>query len=384
LTWLTAAENRYKLAVVQRTDFGRWRASRRSAANGLKELWPMFRQVSTVTLVFLTVVGSLAVATAAEPKEPDGKAKNPPKEIAVDLGGGMKLKMVLIPSGEFKMGSGESAEATAAFFNKTYGEDLLNADFFKDEHPQHRVRITKPFYLGTYHVTRGQFRQFVADARYKTEAEKAKNPGAWGWDPEKKQLGFNEKYSWLNTGFPQTSEHPVVHVSWNDAVEFCNWLSRKEGKTYRLPSEAEWEYACRAGTTTRYSSGDDPETLAKVGNVADATAKARFPRWKYAIKASDGYVFTSPVGSFKPNAFGLYDMHGNAWQWCADWYGAEYYAKSPVDDPTGPNSGEVRVIRGGSWDGRPSDARSAKRCWLTLDNQYNCVTGFRVARTQRL
>jgi formylglycine-generating enzyme required for sulfatase activity len=95
--------------------------------------------------------------------------------------------MILIPAGEFQMGSGESAEATAAFFNKTYGEDLLNADFFKNEHPQHRVRITKPFYLGTYHVTRGQFRQFVADTGYKTEAENGKSPGTFGgWDPDKK------------------------------------------------------------------------------------------------------------------------------------------------------------------------------------------------------
>ena len=115
----------------------------------------------------------------------------------------------------------------------------------------------------------------------------------------------------------------MVCVSWNDAVAFCKWLSRKEGKTYRLPTEAEWEYACRAGTTTRYWSGDDPETLAKVGNVADATAKAKFANWKYTIKASDGYVFTATVGQFTPNAFGLYDMHGNAWQWCADRCGAD-------------------------------------------------------------
>ena len=107
----------------------------------------------------------------------------------------------------------------------------------------------------------------------------------------------------------------MVNVSWNDAVAFCKWLSQKEGKTYRLPTEAQWEYACRAGTTTRYYSGDDPETLAKVANVADATFKAKFPDWKSTIKASDGYVFTAPVGQFKPNAFGLYDMHGNAWQW---------------------------------------------------------------------
>ena len=159
------------------------------------------------------------------------------------------------------------------------------------------MRITKPFYLGTYHVTRGQFRQFVKDTGYKTDAEKGRQAGGlWAGTLTRRSIGFNEKYSWRNAGFEQTDEHPVVNVSWNDAVAFCKWLSRKEGKTYRLPTEAEWEYACRAGTTTRYYSGDDPETLAKVGNVADATVKAKFPDWKCTIKASDGYVFTAPVG----------------------------------------------------------------------------------------
>ncbi len=308
------------------------------------------------------------------------ETKEPPKKLAVDLGGGVKLDMTLIPAGEFKMGSGESAKDTAAFFNKTYGEDLMEADYFKDEHPQHRVRITKPFYLGTYHVTRGQFRQFVKDSGYKTDAEQGEKPGAWGWASDTKGFGLNEKYSWRNAGFEQTDEHPVVNVSWNDAVAFCKWLSRKEGKSYRLPTEAEWEYACRAGTTTRYYSGDDPETLAKVGNVADATAKAKFPDWNWAIKANDGYVFTSPVGSFKRNAFGLYDMHGNAWQWCADWYGAEYYAKSPADDLTGPDSGNDRVLRGGSWFYGPINSRSAIRSRVSPDSR-NYVTGFRVSRT---
>ena len=324
----------------------------------------------------LTTIGSLTAATAQESKKAGGD-----KQITVDLGGGVKLKMVLIPAGEFKMGGSESAEDTAAFFNKTYGGDAIKADWFKDEHPQHRVRITKPFYLGTYHVTRGQFRQFVAATAYKTDAEKGERPGAWGWDPDAKKFQFNETYSWRNAGFEQTDEYPVVNVSWNDAAAFCKWLSRKEGRTYRLPTEAEWEHACRAGTTTRYWSGDDPETLAKVGNVADATAKAKFPDWKYTIKASDGYVFTSPVGSFQANAFGLYDMHGNAWQWCADWYGEEYYAASPTEDPIGPDSGKFRVLRGGSWFNRPDLTRSANRIGSAPDFRYN-RTGFRVARTQ--
>jgi formylglycine-generating enzyme required for sulfatase activity len=321
----------------------------------------------------LVALGSLTVVTAQESNEAGGK-----KQITNSIG----MKLTLIPSGEFKMGSGESAEDTAAFFNKTYGENVLTADFFKDEHPQHRVRITKPFYLGTYHVTRGQFRQFVKDSGYKTDAEKGVGfKGAFGWDTDKKKFDLNEKYSWRNAGFEQTDEHPVVNVSWNDAVAFCKWLSKKEGKTYRLPTEAEWEYACRAGTTTRYYSGDDPETLAKVGNVADAAAKAQFPDWKYTIKANDGYVFTAPVGKFKPNAFGLYDMHGNAWQWCADWYGAEHYAASPVDDPTGPASGNDRVLRGGSWNNWPYNSRSARRVRY-IPGSRSSNTGFRVARTQ--
>ncbi|MGO8751456.1 MAG: formylglycine-generating enzyme family protein [Thermoguttaceae bacterium] len=308
------------------------------------------------------------------------ETKDPPKKLAVDLGGGVKMEMVLIPAGEFMMGGGESAKATAAFYNKTFGDDSQKADFFKDEHPQHRVRITKPFYLGTYHVTRGQFRQFVADSGYKTDAEKGDTKGAPGWDPDTHVVSFNEKHSWRNTGFEQTDEHPVVNVSWNDAMAFCKWLSEKQGKTYRLPTEAEWEYACRAGTTTRFHSGDDPETLAKVANVADATVKARFPYWNTTIKGSDGYVFTSPVGKFKPNAFGLYDMHGNAWQWCADWYGEEYYAKSPAGDPTGPDTGDERVRRGGSWDFWPLDSRSAHRdSCAPINRNYN--NGFRVAMT---
>jgi sulfatase modifying factor 1 len=314
-------------------------------------------------------------------KEPAKKAAAGPKKITVDLGGGVKMEMTLVPAGEFMMGSGESAEGTADFFNETYGQDYLSADDVKDEHPQHRVRITKPFYLGAYHVTRGQFQQFVAETHYRTDAEKEEEPGAYGRDIEKTRLRFNAKYSWRKAGFEQTDEHPVVNVSWNDAVAFCAWLSKKEGKIYRLPTEAEWEYACRAGTATRYYSGDDPETLAKVGNVADATFKAKFPDKEWTIKASDGYVFTASVGKFKPNAFGLYDMHGNAWQWCADRYGSEYYAKSSVDDPTGPDSGNHRVFRGGSWAHPPEHAQSAHRGWCSPDHGYD-VAGFRVARTQ--
>ena len=331
----------------------------------------MLRQACTVALAALAALGSFSLATAQAPEQAGSK-----REIANSIG----MELTLIPAGEFMMGSREPAEDTAAFFNKTCGGDVLKPDLFEDEHPRHRVRITRPFYLGTYHVTLGQFRRFVDAAHYRTDADKAKEPGAVGWNPAEKEFRYSRNYSWRNAGFPQTDEHPVVNVSWNDATAFCQWLSRKEDKTYRLPTEAEWEYACRAGTDTRYYSGDDPETLAKVGNVADAAFAAKFPERKLTIKASDGYVFTAPVGSFRPNAFGLYDMHGNACEWCADWYAAKYYATSPAEDPTGPDSGNGHVLRGGSWCNWPLDARSAARHWSTADGRAN-FTGFRVART---
>jgi formylglycine-generating enzyme required for sulfatase activity len=173
------------------------------------------------------------------------------------------------------------------------------------------VRITRPFYLGVHEVTVGQFREFVNDTGYQTDAQKGTlGKGAGGFNPRTREFGFFEAYSWRSAGFKQADDHPVVNVSWNDAMEFCKWLSRKDGKSYRLPTEAEWEYACRAGTTTQYYHGDDPEGLAAVGNVADATVRAMFPDWEWTINAGDGHVFTAPVGKLRPNAFGLYDMHG--------------------------------------------------------------------------
>ncbi len=217
---------------------------------------------------------------------------------------GIKLK--LIPAGQFLMGSAPG-----------------DKEAYDDEKPWHWARITQPFYLGITEVTRGQFRRFVDDAGYKTEAEKD-GKGGWGWNEEKGKFGQDPKFTWLNPGFEQTDEHAVVNVSWNDAAAFCEWLSRADGQTYRLPTEAEWEYACGAGTTTKYFSGDDPETLATVGNVADGTAKEKYPTWT-TIGARDGYLYTAPVGRFRTNSFGLYDMHGNVWEWCQDWYDKDYY-----------------------------------------------------------
>jgi formylglycine-generating enzyme required for sulfatase activity len=247
---------------------------------------------------------------------------------------------------------------------------------------KHRVRITRPFYPGAHEVTRGQFRRFVDDAGYRTEAEQ-EGQGDWGWNENTRNFERNQRYTWQNVGFEQTDEHPVANVSWNDAMALAEWLSRKEGETYRLPTEAEWEYACRAGTTTRYSCGDAPEGLAAVGNVADGTLKAKFPRWEsQTIAARDVYVYTAPVGCYIPNAWGLFDMHGNVWEWCSDWYAEDYYKRSPVEDPENTVAALYRVRRSGGWYFHPRSARSAQR-GASVPDCGSSYLGFRLARVVR-
>ena len=312
----------------------------------------------------------IAVAQTGRASADDAAAEKV-RETANSIG----MKLVSIPAGEFFMGGQEPAEDLVRAF-PAYRRP---ADFFKDEYPRHRVRITKPFQLGKYEVTVGQFRRFTDDTGYKTEAERD-GLGGWGYDPVLgKCRGRDPKFNWRNPGFPQTDDDPVVDVTWNDATAFCKWLTSKEGKTYRLPTEAQWEYACRAGTETRYNNGNDPAALAQVANVGDDRGRTTFPHVQELDIPKDGPVkFTVPVGKFPPNRFGLCDMHGNVWEWCSDWYGADYYARSPVDDPAGPESGTKRVRRGGAWHSFPLWARAAFRNWNSPASR--CVNlGFRVS-----
>ncbi len=280
---------------------------------------------------------------------------------------GMKLRR--IPAGQFVMGNEASVDQLLAAF------PYAKSYWFEDASFSHTVRITQAFYLGQFEVTVGQFGEFVRDARFQTEAEQD-GKGGYGLDADGKWLQKPE-FNWRNPGFPQADDHPVVNVSWKDARAFCDWLSRKEGRVYRLPTEAQWEYACRAGTRTHYYSGDDPESVAGVGNVADGTALEKYSSWT-TIKSRDGYVYTAPAGSYRPNAFGLCDMHGNVWEWCHDWYDADYYQGSPTTDPAGPLSGSFRVLRGGGWSLIAAFCRSANRSWNSPG--YRCsYLGFRVA-----
>jgi formylglycine-generating enzyme required for sulfatase activity len=286
----------------------------------------------------------------AAPQEPE-------KEITNSIG----MKLVRIPVGKFLMGSPSDEK------------DRLDDEF------QHDVAITQPFYLGKHEVTIGQFKAFVQDAQYRTEAEK---DGKGGRAFNGTEFVQKPEFTWKNLHFNQSDDHPVVVVSWNDAVAFCDWLSKKEGKTYRLPTEAEWEYACRAGTRTRFSTGDKEDDLKAVGNIADAALKRKWLAVTWATSWDDGYPFTAPVGKFQANAFGLHDMHGNAWEWCADWYGEDYYGKGPRQDPQGPASGKERIARGGAWSTQPKFCRSAFRDWHEPGYRSDCV-GFRVVAGTR-
>lgn len=286
------------------------------------------------------------------------------------------MQMVLIPAGEFLMGS----EGGLAPWFPGYEPQRLRD--LADEAPVHRVRLTRAFYMARHEVTVGQFRRFLQASGHVPESV-ADGSGGYGYNPRYDPAttrrgdafeGRDPRYSWQNPGFAQGDDHPVVNVTWNDAQALAAWLSRTEQRRYRLPTEAEWEYACRAGTRSHFHGADDPASLAATANVFDADAAVHWPAWQaFALPAHDGFAFTAPVGQFAPNAFGLHDMHGNVWEWTADWHDEHYYARSPVDDPPGPAEGTVKVRRGGSWHTWPLYARCAYRNWNSTDTRYTLV-----------
>ncbi|HKB36178.1 MAG TPA: SUMF1/EgtB/PvdO family nonheme iron enzyme [Gemmataceae bacterium] len=246
----------------------------------------------------------------------------------------LAMQFALIPAGTFLMGA--PAGETGHFPNET---------------PRHEVTLTRSFYLGLYPVTQHDYETVL------------------GTNPSHFRSG--------NGGRPN---HPVEDVTWEDAVRFCGELSarpeeRAAGRVYRLPTEAEWEHACRAGTTTPFSWGS-----------AAWSAQANFSgQHPYGGALTGPYLGrTSPVGSYPPNPFGLYDLHGNVWEWCNDWYDKDYYEKSPRKDPPGPRKGHAHVLRGGSWYIVGRGIRCAERCYTSEAPVTHAGTiGFRVAMTLR-
>ena len=302
-----------------------------------------------------------------------------------ELENSLGMHFTRIPTGSFDMGNDESVDRLAAAYS---GMERSRLVALKDEAPVHRVRITHAFLLGTTEVTVGQFQQFLQSSGYVPESV-ADGTGGYGYnaayDPATTQRGDafegrDPRYSWQNPGFAQSADHPVVNVTWNDAVAMADWLSTREGVVYRLPTEAEWEYACRAGSQQRYAGSDDAASLLNSANTFDADAAKNWPKWQQqALPGSDGFAFTAPVASFPANAFGLHDMLGNVWEWTADWHGDSYYAQSPADDPQSPAQGSVRVRRGGSWHTWALYARCAYRNWNSPETRYTLV-GFRLVR----
>lgn len=257
--------------------------------------------------------------------------------------------MIELPAGSFVMGSPTSEK----------GRDA-------DESPM--VKLGMPtFAIGQSEITRGQWRAFESETGYRAAA------GCLNWEGD----GYNKlpDADWKNPGFVQTDQHPVVCVSWLDAQAYADWLSRKTGKRYRLPKESEWEYAARAGTSTAYPWKEEPQGLCGRANAADAALVQARPRLP-AQGCNDGFAFTAPVGSFAPNAWGLFDLHGNVMEWVADCWQAQLPQNPDLASPLNCRS---RAMRGGGWDLPASFARSAYRGKASEGNR-GTATGFRLAR----
>ena len=264
------------------------------------------------------------------------------KYITLDLGDGVTMELVNIPSGTFMMGSPETEQ-----------------DRWPEEGPQHQVTITQPFYMGTYEVTIGQYLAYLNAGGDPSGVDFADG------DCPVEAYGDSYRMKTSSGAFWGNLNQPMVEVSWSGARSFSQWLADRTGRAVTLPTEAQWEYACRAGSTTRFYYGDD----------ADYSLLGKYA-WYVGNSASQ----THPVGQKTPNAWGLYDMHGNVWEWCKDWYGS--YASANVVDPHGPASGSYRVIRGGGWVNVARDCRSAKRGWNGPENTYDRF-GFRVVVAPR-
>jgi formylglycine-generating enzyme required for sulfatase activity len=303
-----------------------------------------------VTLVTFAVA-SLGLMSCAPVRE-NRPAVQQPKELTLNCGKGVSLKLVLIPAGEFMMGGDEPPERVARRRNGVGAE----AAWFQKEQPQHRVRITKPFYMGVYVVTQAQYEAVTGVNPAKHRAQYQAEKGM------KYRVEIGES-------------NPEQDITWDDAVEFCRKLSAKTGQTVRLPTEAEWEYACRAGTTTPFNTGETIST-----DQANYNGEGTYG----SGHKGENRQKPVPVGSFPPNAWGLYDMHGNVWEWCQDWYDEGYYRNSPTDDPPGPEKGNRRVLRGGDWIVGPWCCRSAFRDSLYPDYIINKgADGFRVVCAPR-
>jgi formylglycine-generating enzyme required for sulfatase activity/tRNA A-37 threonylcarbamoyl transferase component Bud32 len=292
------------------------------------------------------VIEAGSFATAAKGVELGAQ----PLALALDIGDGVKIELLHVSSGTFIMGSKEERKTLVS----------------ESEVPAHRVTLSGGYFLGKYEVTRRQFAVFVRATGYQTDAEKAGRAG--GCLPNQWEWTHIPGLHWHNVNFPQTEDDPVVCISWNDATAFCEWATKRTGRRVRLPTEAEWEYACRAGTRTKWSFGDDESVMWEYAWYDKNTLRLE--------RSSIPLARTHPVGQKKPNPWGFYDMSGNAWEWCQDW--AAPFPAGDAVDPTGPTSGTMRILRGGDWHSDANFARSGNRGHKPPSHS-DTSDGFRVA-----
>ncbi|MBN8625477.1 MAG: SUMF1/EgtB/PvdO family nonheme iron enzyme [Planctomycetes bacterium] len=365
----TMAEVAIALAGVEATGDASWTAAastRASAATPTRASRPKWRLA-----VFAMVVACGAAWWSAnngrapasfgriKPATADLPAGNEPSAFTDQTG----TSLVLIPAGSFRMGL--EPEPYARLSATPRGNQ--RRELLLSETPAREVCITKPFYLAAHEATVEEFRRFVYETQYLTQAE-AGAPGGMGWDHERGAPAVGTQYHWRNPGWTQSPRDPVVNVSWFDAVRFCEWKSLREGAKYRLPTEAEWEYACCLTSLDERLRRQAPTANIGEGNTS---LDGGVP--------PDGFTFTSPVASFAPNKFGLHDMIGNVWEWCQDWHAASYDSEQIVD-PQGPDAGIKRAARGGSWNSTAIEARPTSRAGAAKPQACSYGLGFRVLR----
>jgi formylglycine-generating enzyme required for sulfatase activity len=272
--------------------------------------------------------------------------------------------MIALPAGSFRMGSPSTEAGRQEDEDDTAGPGGQPVT----------VTIMRPFAIGRYEVTRAQFAAFIEETGYKV---------AGGCYVREGGRQLRPQLSWSAPGFAQNENHPVACVSWEDADSYAQWLGTKTGNTYRLLTEAEWEYAARGGSAARFSFGDEAAGICEYGNGADQTAGIAFPDWTVA-PCRDGFPYTAPAGTFKPNPFGLYDMHGNLWEWVADCQSDSLRHLSSPDAAGGARpactADTPRVLRGGSWSDPPERLRSAARI-AGPPTTHDQIVGFRIGRS---
>ena len=288
---------------------------------------------------YVTLMAAAILLCAGCATDKVGETTDQPKNMTIDLGKGVKMKLVLAPAGTFMMGSKFSPAENAKRYD-------CPEKYFALESPRHKVTITKPFYIGVYEITQPQYVAVMGSGAL-----------PWLYQEQKKPKMLTKL----------GPDYPASWVHWHEAMEFCSKLSKTLGRKVSLPTEAQWEYACRAGTETAFCFGDDPSKLSEYG------------WWIENELGDDGERFGTRAGGLKkPNAWGLYDMHGNVWEWCRDWFDKDFYASGNTVDPVNTKEAKCATCRGGSWYNPNHILRSASRNnWYPPTYRHYNV-GFRV------